>query len=672
MRTIVIRIDRLAGDAYPVTVVADPTALTGELRAADARAAAVDLTGPAVRDADLVTAGRALFDALGVTGLAELLAAAPARVLLDVRAPELRGLPWELLRRPDGYLLFVDPERPAVRGDLPYPGLPPALNSPVRVLVVVGDPYDEGLRAAEEVDGVYTGVCAQPACWHVDVRTAPSIIELRRAFAEIAPHVLHFIGHGTGGGQPALVVNDPVDGPWLLTVDVVLNALKGAPPPRLVVLNACRTAGGDPGPGIGAAIVQGVSDAFLARGTAAVVAMQGNVASAAATVFSQRMYEELSAGAPLDAAVAAARADLCYGRGTHPGDWVLPVLTARADPELVLSVADPVGSDEVLRREPDAFCNVPWLVDRSAERRTMLRWLAPGADTPRGDAPGRNAPGRDPLDEASLLLVAGEEEVGKSWMAQACVLTGRLRGLPVVYVDLLRRPGNLGWVDFMEVLIEAVVATFGDAAKDPAERFSRHLGAVVAQMSSGLPGHASAGALAAALSEPVVPPQPGRPLRPDDYYRAVFDRFGSFAHEVTGDAPLLLVVDHIRRLHQFAEIVTWLVAPVARRELPQVRMAVVDRAEELTRMLPGGVGNPARLSVGRFDRDDIVALAREYCVRIRRRPRYEPASRDEEVWGQFVARMLDWAQDRSGDGGPVDPIELRLSEDLHRRPLGLR
>jgi hypothetical protein len=379
--------------------------------------------------------------------------------------------------------------------------------------------------------------------------------------------------------------------------------------------------------------------------------MQGDVASDAAVVFSRYMYDALVSGDPLDAAVARARLELRYTQGLHPRDWALPVLTVQSDPGDVLRVVRQVEPQEVLRRDPDVFGNVPWLVDRSDERRAMLRWL-----TPEG------------ADSEGLLLVAGAEDVGKSWIAQACVLTGRLRGVPVAYVDLLRRSGNLGWVDFMQVLLDAVVGALGDDAKEPADRFADYLAAVVAQMYTGLPGQAPLGT----VTEPVVPPQPGRPLNPDDYYRAVFDRFRSFAHEVTGGSPLLLVIDHIRRLQQHGEIVKWLVAPAARRELPQVRVAVVDRAEELDRILSNQVGAPHQLSVGRFNRDDIITLTREYCVRIRRRTSYAAACKNEETWQQFTGKILAWAADRAGGSEEVDPLELQLSEELNRRAMGLR
>jgi hypothetical protein len=49
------------------------------------------------------------------TGFGELAAEAePTRILLDVRAQELRGLPWELVRRRPLFL-FASPVRPWAR-----------------------------------------------------------------------------------------------------------------------------------------------------------------------------------------------------------------------------------------------------------------------------------------------------------------------------------------------------------------------------------------------------------------------------------------------------------------------------------------------------------------------------------------------------------------------------
>ncbi|MEU8607581.1 CHAT domain-containing protein [Actinoplanes sp. NPDC048791] len=647
MTSTVIWLGPLDGDSHPVELRA-PDGLSGRMPATavdDVRA--LDISTDGTPKAALEKAGLALYDALATAlgpDFGPRLAAADD-VVLDVEAAELRRLPWELLRvRPSKRMIFADETCPAVRARLPYAVTPAGVPTPVHVLLVVGDPTDSRINAQQEIDAVYAGVCELPACWQVDVLSGPSAPELKAAFADIKPHVLHFIGHGVDDeGVPALGVVSPVDGEWALTADFVVNALGQAQPPCLVVLNACRTAGDAEPAGEGLDAAWGVAEAFLDIDAGAVVTMQGDVASEAAVVFSKGLYRSLVRGRSLPGAVATARNDMAFDPRLRPRDWALPVLTARVDPANALNVVRHVEPDEAVRREPKVFDDVRWMVDRSAERRRLLRWL---------DGAGDDA-------AVGVVGVMGGERVGKSLIALACVLVGRMRGMPVAYVDLRRRGGHLDWVGFMTAVVEAAVTGAGPVAVVPAERFRTHLEKVAAEMTAGLPGRPAV----STITDSVMPPRRTGPLGPDDYYRVAFEGFDAFVDEVAGERPLLVVVDHVDQLQEQKPIVRWLIAPAAAAKSERIRIAVVGRENDLDLVLPGTVVDRTRdLHIAEFPPADIVRLAHEYCVRIQRRDDYRTAQRDEAVWKEFVDAILGWAEERSGGGVEVSPVDLKYME----------
>jgi hypothetical protein len=638
------------GDSHPVEL-RTPDGLSGRMPATAVDAVrALDISSDGTPKAALDQAGLALFDALAAAlgpGLGPRLAAED--VVLDVEAAELSRLPWELLRvRPNKRMVFADDACPAVRGRLPFAAPPPGVPTPVHVLVVIGDPTDGRINAQQEIDAIYAGVCELPACWQVDVLSGPSMPELKAAFADIGPHVLHFIGHGVDDdGAPALGVVSPVGGDWPLTADFVENALRNAEPPRLVVLNACRTATGAEPAGAGPDAAWGVAEAFLDNGAGAVVTMQGDVASDAAVVFSKGLYRSLVCGRSLPEAVATARNDMAFDQRLRPRDWALPVLTARVDPAGALTVVRKVEPGDAVRHEPKVFDDVRWMVDRSAERRRLVRWL---------DGAG---------DDASVRVVGitGGEFVGKSLIALACVLVGRMRGMPVAYVDLRRRRGHLDWVGFMTALVEAAVTGVGPAAEIPAQRFRDHLERVAAEMNAGLPGRPAV----STITDSIMPPRPTGPLRVEDYYRVAFEGFDTFVDEVAGQGPLLVVLDHVDQLQDQKPIVRWLIAPAAAAKTQRIRIAVFGRENDLEQMLPGTVVDRTHdLHVGEFPPADIVRLAHEYCVRIQRRDDYRAAVRDEAVWKEFVDEILEWAEKRSGGGVEISPVELSYLEKIHQ------
>lgn len=239
----------------------------------------------------------------------------------------LAALPWELLCRDDvKQSLSLDPRTPIVRYLQvlrPMRRLP--LHAPLRVLLVISHPADvEPLnleaerRALEAIGGRDV---------EISVLETATVDGLRRALQLQAPPVLHFMGHGlmdpvTGQGSLLFETedgsSDPVDARTLASL------LAGAGTPQLVVLNACDTGrfepSGDPFGSVAAALVR--------AGVSAVVATQLPISDEAAIAFSEALYEQITAGEPLETAVAAGRRAV-FGRHPSSPEWAIPVLFTR-------------------------------------------------------------------------------------------------------------------------------------------------------------------------------------------------------------------------------------------------------------------------------------------------------------------------------------------------------
>ena len=545
----------------------------------------------ALDEDELAAIGGELFGLLSGGGLGEAWDQGVERIALDVRADRLRALPWELLVDGDDKCPFARAEQPAVRSTLPYPLDPDELLVPIHLMIVVGDPDDPAVDSAAEVDAIYRGLRGAPCCWQVDVLTKPSREELRDAFAEVLPHVFHFVGHGTGtGGAPALkIVAD--SGEWDLTARFVARALGGKPPPRLVVLNACRTAG--------RTAVRGVSDAFLKEGAAAVVSTQGDVASTAAVLFAEALYRELACGRPVDVAVAEARGRLQFATGMSAADWVLPVVETAAEPSSVLRHSRRWELKDVLQRYHE-LKEVPHLVDRSADRRRVHR-------------------GVGVLDN-SLLYVTGVEKAGKSMVVRSYLLTRLVSGGSVVYVSLEGR-NRVSTADFVRMVVEEAKRWLDDFAAPLCDD-------TLSALSGEVQGPPTLSARPAGSFVPVDPP---------------YQKLQGLLVNLARADRLVVLLDDVTRVSDHDAFVNGLLAPAARGDLHGVQVVVAGGLEQLRELTGERVAPHLEIEVRKFAKQDAVLLVREYLAR--RKPD-EVLAADRAKWARFEQLMLEWAEER--------------------------
>lgn len=553
----------------------------------------------------LASVGGELFRLLTAGELAEAWRQGVERLVLDVRPAPLRALPWELLIDNGGRCPFSRIEQPAVRGTLPYQPDQPELAVPIRLMVVLGDLEDGTVDSAAEIDAIYRGLSRAPARWQVDVLVKPSMDKLRAALAGVRPHVLHVIGHSTTTdvGPMLRIVAD--NGEWGLTARFV--ALAAEPPPRLVVLNACRTAD--------QTAAHEVWDAFLREGVAAVVSTQSEVASAAAARFAQTFYSELVSGRPVDVAVAEARGKLQYATDMGPADWAASVIDTAAEPSSVLRHTWRLESKEVLLRYHE-LRDVPYLVGRSAELRQLHRAV---------EAP-----------ENRLIYVSGDAGVGKTMLVRSFVLTRVQNAAPVVYMTLEGRAW-VGTVDFVQTVAQAAKRWLGDYAAPLCD--------------------AALDALADQVEDPPI--LLARPAESSGAIDPRYEVLQGLLVALARTEPFVVVLDDVTRIDDRGALVNGLLVPAARGGLHGVQMIVVDHREKMRELIDRWVSPQAEIEVRNFARQDAVQLVREYFAR--RRPD-EVASADKTKRATFEQFIRMWVEQRAkaltDDVAPLEIVDL--------------
>ena len=336
----------------------------------------------------------------------------------------IRRLPWELVADAPGKRLFLDAANPWVRGSPPFGPTPSPDPGPLRVLIVIGS-RDDDVAGEEEVAAILPGLRAGRGV--AEVLRGPTQTELVSAYQQLRPHVFHFIGHGLmlpGSGAVLKMSSPPTD--WVLSDDEILNVLTGWTG-RLAILNACRT---DSVPAESHEAAANLAEAFRRQGYRAVIGMQGDIRTEAASAFSRPFYQALGRGSPLDQALADARGAMAQ-LALNRRDWALPAMTLSADPGQVLVLDEPqprvpLATPEFVESEP--------FVGQGPERRSL--WM--GLD-----------PGLFDSEAHGLTVVTGEKEVGKTWLIKQALWICALRGWTVRYVTLTE-PDH--FLDFLDVL----------------------------------------------------------------------------------------------------------------------------------------------------------------------------------------------------------------------------
>jgi CHAT domain-containing protein/tetratricopeptide (TPR) repeat protein len=321
------------------------------------------LTERARRFVSLLEAGRdasGMARALGAALLDPIADALDDGVTRLVIVPDgaLHAIPWDALRLRDGFVV----EKLAV-GIAPSAAVAAELwrrravrAAPVRLLAF-GDPAfpaerdagaaAEAYRSAFESTGGLPRLRASGGEAKLVARYAPrSAVLVREAasasFLKRAAldsfQVIHFATHALVDEQSvartalALAPGDGESG-FVGPGDLAALELDA----DLVVLSACRTAGGVVLSGEG---VQGLTAPFLEAGARSVVATQWQIADQTTTRIVERFYDALARGLPLSEALREAKLD-AMRRGRPPREWA--AFTVVGDPFVTIPLRHPAG-----------------------------------------------------------------------------------------------------------------------------------------------------------------------------------------------------------------------------------------------------------------------------------------------------------------------------------------
>ena len=245
-----------------------------------------------------------------------------------IEATRLAALPWELLYEADARShLARNRETPVVRALVLQQArtlLP--FDPPLKVLLASANPPGTPpLRLERERDQLLALLRRERGV-EVEVLKAAQAGELRETLKAGGFHVLHVMAHGgfdSTTGQGALVLTRPSGASQVVPGPILADTLRGLPCLRLVCLNACETAhlprreALDPYTGVAAALV-------LAE-IPAVIAMQFAISNRAAMAFSTAFYRALSAGDPIEAAMAEGRLAVLH-QDSRSREWATPAL----------------------------------------------------------------------------------------------------------------------------------------------------------------------------------------------------------------------------------------------------------------------------------------------------------------------------------------------------------
>lgn len=533
------------------------------------------------------------------------------RLVLDVRPPELRSLPWELLKCGQ-QCLFIHQHIPCVRGDVDRVNVAKDIRVPLRMMAVVADSTARDLRSEAEISAIQVGLHKLHGKLHPEVLSDPSRADLFRDLSLIRPHILHIIGHGElrpRDGKPQIAFRN-----WSLTTDDLANGL-GPVVPRLVVLNVCRT--GD----LAQRSAWGFVDAFVDKGVLGVLAMQADMLSDAAVCFAQRFYAEIAAGQPVDLAANRGRYDVWARHGPERCDWAMPTLTVCAPPNRILPVrCDAQDQDVEAVRRTKAHRRIESFVDRHRQRRM---WLSIDPD--------------ERADPARVLLVTGAAGTGKTDLVYSCLLTSFLRGRSLTYVDLDRTA--MDWLDVLRRIRQ------GGSDLPIAPRLDDLDGTAFTAWKHDI-NHLARGLW--------PPPQKVKVEHPDDQMarwaprseeadaqiELAFELFREGLSRLGRDRPFIAALDHVDGVgpSDFSRHL-WpkLIQPVANGDVGHVRMIVVLRSEQRDELVPADADLTyvEEFDVPAFERDDFPRLAREYFARHGRLPDSE-----EDAWFSTTAKTL--------------------------------
>jgi hypothetical protein len=260
------------------------------------------------------------------------------RIKLNILAPELALIPWELLFDPRaGEFLALARQTPVIRYlELSQPMRSLSVTPPIQVLGVAinvseFDTLDlqaERMRlekALAPLQGRIQLTWLQGQSW-------PALLQAMRSHPW---HVLHYVGHGgfdPATGEGLVLFADEQGNAQPFTAGQFARMVADCQTLRLVTLNVCDGARASARDNFAS-----TAATLLRRGVPAVVAMQSPISDQAALSFAQAFYSAIADGMPVDSAVSEARKALSFAPVNNL-EWMVPVLYMRAPDGRILDI----------------------------------------------------------------------------------------------------------------------------------------------------------------------------------------------------------------------------------------------------------------------------------------------------------------------------------------------
>lgn len=344
------------GDAelarYPLALDGDPATTTtvDALRAGTATAAAVRALGERLYAALIAPARAAIEAGLGDATVIEL-------GLWFAKAPALAGLPWEMMRDPDGFLaagVLVGGKRVDVVITRRFERArvaTPALAAPLRYLFAIGTELGDAVRAGAECLGLLRQIGPEIQERIVERQ---SVSALANEIAALEPHVVHLICHGretaTGGIELAMWDDDRGAATFVGAAELcdrlVQVSTDGRRAPAMAILSACSSGARLACPG-----GTDFASSLVAAGVPIVIGMAAEISDLGCRLFTRRFGEAMVERRPLLVAAALGRAAALRATQMPDNafDWGLIQLALGDDVDAALAVAAPAPDSDDLK-----------------------------------------------------------------------------------------------------------------------------------------------------------------------------------------------------------------------------------------------------------------------------------------------------------------------------------
>lgn len=294
------------------------------------------------------------------------------RLRIDDAAPELHGLPWELLREKDRGAVAQDVAAATATPFSRYlagkwqPGSP-ILKRPIKILVAIANPQDlaDNDAAPIDVQTEWQAIQETTADMDAELTLLPGPCTLARIESELKEsgyHILHVIAHGRYSerrGAAALYLSDDqsrlvrvldADFAAMLARQLADVDTQREDKLRLVFLASCQSATRSP-----ADAFRGFAPSLVAAGVPAVLAMQDLMPVPTAQAFTRSFYRQILQHGLVDLACNEARSSLISDRLAGAA---IPVLFMRLQSGQLLGQRGRISSERAERFWPFLLENI--------------------------------------------------------------------------------------------------------------------------------------------------------------------------------------------------------------------------------------------------------------------------------------------------------------------------